>query len=129
MEDAWVYIFFLIIFELFEITWQCSDTLYQILEKAYRYYSKSIFVFLLMHPSFYFVLFVVLATGRLNISMIIIIAFKIFDIFMKIELVRKLFIEQKLSVEMESLLHKRIYKIFFLSGILIYTPLLYIALM
>ncbi len=129
MEDAWVYIFFLIIFELFEIAWQYSDTLYQILEKAYRYYSKSIFVFLLMHPSFYFVLFVVLATGRLNISMIIIIAFKIFDIFMKIELVRKLFIEQKLSVEMESLLHKRIYKIFFLSGILIYTPLLYIALM
>lgn len=128
MEDAWVYILFLILFELFEIAWQYSDTLYQILEKAYRYYSKSIFVFLLMHPSFYFILFVVLATGRLNVSMIIILTLKIFDMFMKIELVRKLFIEQKLSVEMESLLHKRIYKIFFLSGILIYVPLLYIAL-
>jgi hypothetical protein len=128
MEDAWVYILFLIFFELFEIAWQYSDTLYQILEKAYRYYSKSIFVFLLMHPSFYFILFVVLATGRLNVSMIIILTLKIFDMFTKIELVRKLFIEQKLSVEMESLLHKRIYKIFFLSGILIYVPLLYIAL-
>jgi hypothetical protein len=128
MEDAWVYILFLILFELFEIAWQYSDTLYQILEKAYRYYSKSIFVFLLMHPSFYFILFVVLATGRLNVSMIIILTLKIFDMFTKIELVRKLFIEQKLSVEMESLLHKRIYKIFFLSGILIYVPLLYIAL-
>lgn len=128
MEDAWVYILFLILFELFEIAWQYSNTLYQILEKAYRYYSKSIFVFLLMHPSFYFILFVVLATGRLNVSMIIILTLKIFDMFTKIELVRKLFIEQKLSVEMESLLHKRIYKIFFLSGILIYVPLLYIAL-
>ncbi|MEJ2498563.1 MAG: hypothetical protein P8Y46_04450 [Sulfurovaceae bacterium] len=128
MEDVWVYILFLIFFELFEIAWQYSDTLYQILEKAYRYYSKSIFVFLLMHPSFYFILFVVLATGRLNVSMIIILTLKIFDMFTKIELVRKLFIEQKLSVEMESLLHKRIYKIFFLSGILIYVPLLYIAL-
>lgn len=128
MEDVWVYILFLILFELFEIAWQYSDTLYQILEKAYRYYSKSIFVFLLMHPSFYFILFVVLATGRLNVSMIIILTLKIFDMFTKIELVRKLFIEQKLSVEMESLLHKRIYKIFFLSGILIYVPLLYIAL-
>ncbi len=128
MEDAWVYILFLIFFELFEIAWQYSDTLYQILEKAYRYYSKSIFAFLLMHPSFYFILFVVLATGRLNVSMIIILTLKIFDMFTKIELVRKLFIEQKLSVEMESLLHKRIYKIFFLSGILIYVPLLYIAL-
>lgn len=128
MEDACVYILFLILFELFEIAWQYSNTLYQILEKAYRYYSKSIFVFLLMHPSFYFILFVVLATGRLNVSMIIILTLKIFDMFTKIELVRKLFIEQKLSVEMESLLHKRIYKIFFLSGILIYVPLLYIAL-
>lgn len=128
MEDVWVYMLFLIFFELFEIAWQYSDTLYQILEKAYRYYSKSIFVFLLMHPSFYFILFVVLATGRLNVSMIIILTLKIFDMFTKIELVRKLFIEQKLSVEMESLLHKRIYKIFFLSGILIYVPLLYIAL-
>ncbi len=128
MEDAWIYIFFLIFFELFEITWQYSDTLYQMLAKAYKYYSKSIFVFLLMHPSFYFILFVVLATGRLNVSMIIILTLKIFDMFTKIELVRKLFIEQKLSVEMESLLHKRIYKIFFLSGILIYVPLLYIAL-
>ncbi|MEJ2489934.1 MAG: hypothetical protein P8Y50_09190 [Sulfurovaceae bacterium] len=128
MEDVWVYILFLIFFELFEIAWQYSDTLYQILEKAYRYYSKSIFVFLLMHPSFYFILFVVLATGRLNVSMIIIFTLKIFDMFTKIELVRKLFIEQKISVEMESLLHKRIYKIFFLSGILIYVPLLYIAL-
>jgi hypothetical protein len=128
MEDAWVYILFLILFELFEIAWQYSNTLYQILEKAYRYYSKSIFVFLLMHPSFYFILFVVLATGRLNVSMIIILTLKIFDMFTKIELVRKLFIEQKLSVEMESLLHKRIYKIFFLSGILIYVPLLYIVL-
>ena len=128
MEDVWVYILFLIFFELFEIAWQYSDTLYQILEKAYRYYSKSIFVFLLMHPSFYFILFVVLATGRLNVSMIIIFTLKIFDMFTKIELIRKLFIEQKISVEMESLLHKRIYKIFFLSGILIYVPLLYIAL-
>ena len=128
MEDVWVYMLFLIFFELFEIAWQYSDTLYQILEKAYRYYSKSIFVFLLMHPSFYFILFVVLATGRLNVSMIIILTLKIFDMFTKIELVRKLFIEQKLSVEMESLLRKRIYKIFFLSGILIYVPLLYIAL-
>lgn len=128
MEDVWVYILFLIFFELFEIAWQYSDTLYQILEKAYRYYSKSIFVFLLMHPSFYFILFVVLATGRLNVSIIIILTLKIFDMFTKIELVRKLFIEQKLSVEMESLLHKRIYKIFFLSGIFIYVPLLCIAL-
>ena len=128
MEDAWVYILFLILFELFEIAWRYSDTLYQILEKAYRYYSKSIFVFLLMHPSFYFILFVVLATGRLNVSMIIILTLKIFDMFTKIELVRKLFIEQKISVEMESLLRKRIYKIFFLSGILMYVPLLYIAL-
>jgi hypothetical protein len=128
MEDVWVYILFLIFFELFEIAWQYSDTLYQILEKAYRYYSKSIFVFLLMHPSFYFILFVVLATGRLNVSMIIIFTLKIFDMFTKIELVRKLFVEQKISVEMESLLRKRIYKIFFLSGILMYTPLLYIAL-
>ncbi|MBN2769051.1 MAG: hypothetical protein JXQ68_08090 [Campylobacterales bacterium] len=129
MEDVLIYIFFLILFELFEISWQYSKTLYGVLEKANGYYQKSIFILLLMHPSFYYVLFVVLATGKLNLTMIIIIAFKIFDIFMKIELVRQLFIKREISAEMESLLHTPISSSIFFIGIILYVPLLYIALM
>jgi hypothetical protein len=129
MDDILVYIFFLILFELFEVAWQYSNTLYEVIKKAYRYYAKSIFVLLLMHPSFYYILYLVLATGKLNISMFLIITLKIFDIFTKIELVRKLFVEKKISPEIESLLHKPLSKLLFFLGIGIYVPFLSIALL
>ena len=88
MENILIFVVILVLLELFEAYMQRADTLYGVIEKLYVWYKKSIFTFFLMHPSFYFVLFVVVVTDILNIYMILILAFKTFDLFYKIELIK-----------------------------------------
>ncbi|HSR74492.1 MAG TPA: hypothetical protein VLL31_06575, partial [Sulfurovum sp.] len=85
MENALLFTFILLLAELFEAFLQRSETLLGVLVKLYAYYQKSIFLFFLIQPGFYIVLFVILYTGVLNASMVFLLAIKIFDIFYKIE--------------------------------------------
>jgi len=129
MENALLFTLILLIAELFEAYIQRSETLLGVLEKLYVYYDKSIFLFFLIQPGFYFVLFVVLVTGVLNISMIFLLAIKIFDIFYKIELIKKVFIVREVSPEIAQMLEWKIPPMFFLIGAGMYPPLLFYALM
>jgi len=129
MENALLFTLILLIAELFEAYIQRSETLLGVLEKLYVYYDKSIFLFFLIQPGFYFVLFVVLVTGVLNISMIFLLAIKIFDIFYKIELIKKVFIIRDVSPEIAQMLEWKIPPMFFLIGAGMYPPLLFYALM
>jgi len=122
------YVLLLLLAELFEAITQRSGTLLGVLEKLYVYYQKNIFLFFLVQPGFYVILFVVLATGVLNISMIFLLAIKIFDIFYKIELIKKVFIECVVSVEIVQMLEWKMPSWFFLMGVGMYPPLLYYAL-
>ena len=122
------YVLLLTIAELFEAFIQRSDTLFGVLQKLYTYYEKSIFLFFLVQPGFYVLLYVVLATGILNISMIFLLALKIFDMFYKIELIKKVFIEREVSREVVQMLEWKMPSWFFLMGVGMYPPLLYIAL-
>ena len=122
------YVLLLTIAELFEAFIQRSDTLLGVLQKLYIYYEKSIFLFFLVQPGFYVLLYVVLATGILNISMIFLLALKIFDMFYKIELIKKIFIEREVSREVVQMLEWKMPSWFFLMGVGMYPPLLYIAL-
>jgi len=90
---------------------------------------KSIFAFFLIHPSFYFVLSVVVATGVLNIYMILILTLKIFDLFYKIELIKSIFIRQKVPADLAAMLEWKIPSWFFLMGVGLYPPLLFYALL
>ena len=76
MENALLFTFILILLELFEAYLQRSETLFGVLEKLYAYYKQSIFLFFLIQPGFYFILFVVLVTGVLNVSMIFLLVLK-----------------------------------------------------
>ena len=129
MENALLFTLILLIAELFEAYIQRSETLLGVLEKLYVYYDKSIFLFFLIQPGFYFVLFVVLVTGVLNISMIFLLAIKVFDIFYKIELIKKVFIIRDVSPEIAQMLEWKIPPMFFLIGAGMYPPLLFYALM
>ena len=129
MENALLFTLILLIAELFEAYIQRSETLLGVLKKLYVYYDKSIFLFFLIQPGFYFVLFVVLVTGVLNISMIFLLAIKIFDIFYKIELIKKVFIIRDVSPEIAQMLEWKIPPMFFLIGAGMYPPLLFYALM
>lgn len=128
MENALLFTFILLLAELFEAYLQRAETLLGVLVKLYAYYQKSIFLFFLIQPGFYIVLFIVLYTGVLNLSMVFLLALKIFDIFYKIELIKKVFIEREVSAEVAQMLEWRIPPLFFLLGAALYPFLLYYAL-
>ena len=129
METALTLTILLVFFELFEAFMQRSGILYGVIEKLYGWYRKSIFLFFLMHPAFYFILFVVIATNTLNIYMILILTLKIFDLFYKLELIKKIFIKQDVPQDLAAMLEWKIPSWFFLMGVALYPPLLYYGLM
>ncbi len=129
MENIFTFVLILVVLELFEAYMQRADTLYGVIEKLYVWYQKSIFAFFFIHPSFYFVLFVVVVTDILNVYMILILTFKIFDLFYKIELIKAIFIKQKVSGDLLAMLEWPIPSWFFLLGVTLYPPLLFYALM
>ncbi len=128
MENILLLTLILLMAELFEAFTQRSETLVGVLEKLYAYYDKSIFLFFLMQPGFYVILFISLLTGVLNISMIFLLAIKIFDMFYKMELIKKVFLEQEVSHEIAQMLTWKMPSWFFLMGAGMYPPLLYYAL-
>jgi len=128
MENVLMFVLILIVLELFEAYMQRADTLYGVMEKLNFWYQKSIFAFFLVHPSFYFVLFVVVVTDILNLYMILILTFKIFDMFYKIELIKSIFIRQKVPADLSAMLEWKIPGWFFLFGVGLYPPLLFYAL-
>jgi len=127
MENSIVWIIILIFLELFEAFMQRSETLYGVLKNLYSWYQKSIFFFFLMHPTFYFILFIVIDTDILNVYMIMILTLKIFDMFYKIELIKTIFIKQKISADLAAILEWKIPSWFFLMGVGLYPPLLFYA--
>jgi hypothetical protein len=128
METVVTLTLMLVVLELFEVMIQRADTLYGIISRLYGWYRKSIFLFFLVHPTFYFILFVTIATDRLNFYMIMILAMKIFDLFYKIELIKTVFIRQKVPADLAAMLEWKIPSWFFLTGVMLYPPLLYLAL-
>ncbi len=129
MENVLLLTSILILLELFEAYMQRSDTLYGVIEKLYGWYSKSIFLFFIMHPAFYFILFVVIVTDTLNIYVTLLLALKVFDLFYKMELIKKIFIQQKVPQNLADILEWKIPSWFFLMGVVLYPPLLFYALM
>ena len=129
MENILLFTLLLVMLELFEAYIQRADTLYGVMEKLNEWYTKSIFAFFLIHPAFYFTLFVIIITDVLNIYMIMLLTLKVFDLFYKIELIKKIFIQQVLSSELSAMLEWKIPQWFFLMGVGLYPPLLFYALM
>ncbi len=128
MEQALTFTLILFILEIVEALMQHAPTLGGVIGRLYRWYRKSIFLFFLLHPSFYFALYVVMETGVLNFYMVIIIAMKVFDIFYKLELIKSVYIKRQVPADLAAMLSWKIPSWFFLTGILLYVPLLYYAL-
>ena len=118
----------MVLAELFEAYLQRAENLMGILKNLYSFYRQNIFIFFLVQPGFYILLFIVLSTGVLNTSMIFLLALKIFDIFYKIELIKQVFIQQKVSLETAQLLEMKMPSWFYLMGVLTYPPMLLFAL-
>jgi len=128
MNNIYSLIIILIHLELIEAYIQHSDTLYGVMENLYGWYKKSIFLFFLIHPAFYFTLFVIIITDILNSYMILLLVFKVFDMFYKLELIKTIFIKQSISQDLAQMLEWKIPSWFFLMGVGVYPPLLFYAL-
>ncbi len=78
--------------EMIELSLQYAPTLGGVLNRLYSYYRRSIFLFLSIHTGYLYILFISLKYNMLNWVMIFIIALKTFDIFTKIEMIKRLYI-------------------------------------
>ena len=126
MSTVVFYIALYIAFELFEIWWQKSDTLYGVLQNIYRYYEKSIFLLLLIHPTFYLLVYLMIASGY-DIYIQIALGLKLSDIALKILFIQKVFIKQEVDEEFKMMLGMKMewYMLYF--GVLFYPVLIYLG--
>ena len=79
-----------IILELFESTFQKSDTFYGVINKNYQLYKKNIFLFFSMQPSFYYTLFLAIYLNNFSFWMSSIVVVKFLDIYTKLYLLKKI---------------------------------------
>lgn len=93
------YVLLFMILELYEVTWQKAPTVMGMISRMNKYYSKSIFLFLIMHPTFYFSIGFAMLTDY-NIFAMILLFLKTADIATKILLIEQIFKKKKLSHEL-----------------------------
>lgn len=127
MEILTQLITIMIVLELMEASLQKATTLGGMIEKLYVYYNKSIFLFFMIHPTFYFTLFVSLYLNIVNFYIIVILLIKTFDIFFKIELIRQRYYEKEMDKELEGMLTLKMAPWMGLLGIFMYVPLLFLG--
>jgi hypothetical protein len=114
-------------FELYEVYWQKGERVIDMLVRIYKYYEKSVFLVLVMHPTFYFTIFFVMFT-HYNIYALILFVLKGVDIVTKLILVKQVFIDKKITDDVAMMLSMSLGNFFPYIGLMIYLPLIYMAL-
>ena len=113
--------------ELMESHFQRAGTLGEMIDRLYGYYNKSVFLFFISHPTFYFVLCVALYLNLFNFYIIIILLFKIFDLFFKIEMIKQRYLLNDMDSELDKMLNAKMSPWMGLLGVFTYVPLLFMA--
>ncbi len=111
--------------ELLEYFLQFKTTLYESLEKMYKLYSNSPFIFLASHTGYIWFLFLLVLYGKISIYLLLAILIKTFDIFVKIYLFKQVF-NKKPNLEIEDMLKAKMPKWFFV-GAMLYLYLVYLT--
>jgi len=115
-----------ILAELFELLWQKSSTLLEMIEKIYAYYQKSPYLLYAMHPSYIFSIYLFYLT-HYNLWILAILIIKSIDIMLKVLLIHKHFVMDELSPEMKAMLSQPIHPIMLTAGVMLYPYLLFLA--
>jgi len=118
----------MIVLELLEAWWQKADTLMGVLANSYHYYQKSVFLFFLMHPTFYYTLFVILLAQVFNGWMVTILLLKSVDIFFKLAMIKSIFVQNRVDDTLGRILYEPLSPWIFLTGASLYPFLLFYAL-
>ncbi|MCK9454853.1 MAG: hypothetical protein M0Q20_06845 [Sulfurimonas sp.] len=120
------YVIIFIFFELYEISWQKAPSIMGMLIRMNKYYSKSIFLFLIMQPTFYFSIGFAMLTN-FNIYAIILLFLKTVDVATKILLLEQVFKKRELTQELSLILLAPINSFLPYIGLLLYPVLIILA--
>jgi len=113
--------------ELFELYIQKSETLAELVDKLYVYYRQSVFIFFIIHPSFYFVLGTLIYFDAFNFYGISILLLKGFDIFFKAELIKQRYYVKEIDSELEKMMGMKLTPMMRYLALMMYVPLLFLA--
>jgi len=126
-ENLIIYVVVYVLLELYEVQWQKAQTIMGMLARMYQWYQKSAFLFLLMHPTFYFGIYFVMVT-HFNVYAVALLSIKAADVLTKMFLIKKVFIEQSLDKEMQEALFTPIGSVLPYIGIVLYPFFIFMAL-
>lgn len=127
MENILLLLLFYIGLEIFELQWQKANTLMDILGNLYRYYQKNIFLFFIMHPTYYFGIGLAMITD-LSLGAVALLFIKTVDIATKVILLQQVFEKKELTAEMSAMLLAPLHPYMMYLSVVVYTPLVYFAL-
>jgi hypothetical protein len=120
------YILIFVFLELYEISWQRAPSIMGMIVRMNKYYSKSILLFLIMQPTFYFAIgFAILCDY--DIFAMIFLFLKTADVATKILLIEQIFTKKSLSHEMSLILLSPIDSFLPYMGLIIYPILIALA--
>ncbi|WP_139064112.1 hypothetical protein [Sulfurimonas gotlandica] len=126
-EVAMNYILLFVFLEIYEISWQKAPSIMGMLIRMHRYYSKSIFLFLIMQPTFYFAIGFAMLTDY-SISAMILLFIKTADIATKILLIEQVFKKRELTQELSLVLLAPINNFLPYMGLVLYPALIVLSL-
>jgi len=128
MENIFVLTVFFLFLEGFEVTWQKAPTMLGMLVHIRQRYQKSIFYFLLLHPTYYFAIWLILQTG-LALPAILLLFVKTIDIATKIVLMQQVFEKKEVSAQLHEMLVMPLERWMPYIGFAVYPPLVVWALL
>jgi len=128
METLVAFVLFYLLLELFEAQWQKAPTLLGMLLRIYRRYEKSIFYFLLLQPTYFVAIWLILQT-QLSIPSVLLLFIKTVDIATKIVLIQQVFEKREVSGTLHGMLMTPLEKWMPYLGMAVYTPLVVWALL
>jgi len=76
--------------EVFESNWQKSDKFAGVIKNNYLIYKKSVFLFILLNPTFIYALYLAISMNNYSFLMNLIIILKFVDISFRLHLCRKI---------------------------------------
>ena len=128
METLVTLLLFYLLAEYFEAAWQKAPTLLEMLVRMHRRYRRNIFYFLLLHPTYYFAVWLLLQT-QLSLPAVLLLFIKTVDITTKIVLMQQVFEKQEVSLPLQEVLAAPLEKWMPYVGLAVYPPLVLWALL
>ena len=126
MQEIIIYVFVLVLFEIYESSWQMGSSMQQIIANIYTQYKKGLLSFFFHHPSFIYSLYVGMKFDLSNFWFLTLLSLKFFDIAFKLVVAQKID-ENRLNEVLPIELTTPIPKWMGFMNALIYPVMLYLA--